>query len=231
MNKFSEAKIIASWKKNVKPWITAIRDKEIHSRVLITNAAVIHAILKRQPKSMLDIGCGEGWLVRELQNAGVQSTGIDAVPGLIDYAKQVGEGNFLLLPYEQVSPLKFDRRFDAVVCNFSLLGHTSVNRLLAQIPELLSHSGVLIIQTLHPVSTCGDEKYEDGWREGSWVGFNSEFVDPAPWYFRTIESWKSLLLQSGLLLLEVLEPMNPETQLPASIIFVAAKLPVKTSEA
>ena len=88
-------------------------------------------------------------------------------------------------------------------------------------PELLADKGALIIQTLHPLVAGGDESYEDGWRRGSWAGFSEEFTDPAPWYFRTLESWKSLLTDSGFCRIEMREPIHPETGKPASVIFIA----------
>ena len=108
-----------------------------------------------------------------------------------------------------------------MVCNFSLLGNESVQHLFQQIPALLHAGGALIIQTLHPVTVCGDEPYVDGWRAGSWTGFSDNFTDPAPWYFRTVASWIALFAENGFSLSHVAEPMNPKSNTPASIVFVA----------
>ena len=82
------------------------------------------------------------------------------------------------------------------------------------------HQSTLIIQTLHPVAACGEQPYRDGWRAGNWRNFGAEFSDPAPWYFRTLESWFSLLLRSGFEMVECREPTAPDATAPASIIFV-----------
>jgi hypothetical protein len=63
--------------------------------------------------------------------------------------------------------------------------------------------------------------YMDGWRQGSWSGFSSDFTDPAPWYFRTVAGWIRLLGECNWRLLEVREPLHPATRQPVSIIFVA----------
>jgi len=55
--------IIQSWKINAKKWIKTIENSEIESRQLITNTTILNNVLQRKPKSVLDIGCGEGWLV------------------------------------------------------------------------------------------------------------------------------------------------------------------------
>jgi len=71
----SDAKIIESWRKNAAPWTNAVREGQIESRRLVTNQAIIDAVISRAPRTALDIGCGEGWLVRALAERGIQTTG------------------------------------------------------------------------------------------------------------------------------------------------------------
>lgn len=220
MKKLSEQQIVDSWKKNVQPWISAICENEIASRVLVTNAAIVEAVVTQAPHSVLDVGCGEGWLARKLESSGIRTLGIDSVPEFIGYAFQEGGGRFRTLPYEELSYEVLKQKFDVMVCNFSLLGYESVHHIFQQARFLLQANGSLIVQTLHPIAGCGKETYEDGWRKGSWAGFSREFCDPAPWYFRTLETWKTLFAKNHLALSEPLEPLDPTTQLPASIIFI-----------
>lgn len=56
--------------------------------------------------------------------------------------------------------------------------------------------------------------------KGSWVGFNNSFTNPAPWYFRTLETWKNLFLKNGFALNKIIEPLNAATNKAASVIFV-----------
>lgn len=219
----SDAKVLDSWHKNTKPWTNAVRDDQIESRRLVTNAAVVDAVLSRSPKHVLDIGCGEGWLVRALNQHGVNSTGVDAVPSLIAEATAAGGGNFAVASYEDIVAGSFRTTVDVVVANFALIGGEAVDRLIQHIPSLLVPAGALVVQTLHPVMAAGDAPYEDGWRSGSWTGFSEDFVDPAPWYFRTIGSWLRLFETAGLRLVEVREPLHPVTRRPASIIFIAQR--------
>lgn len=70
----SDAKIVDSWH-NAAPWTAAVREGRIESRSLITNRAIIETVLRRSPATVLDIGCGEGWLVRELAGHGIRAGG------------------------------------------------------------------------------------------------------------------------------------------------------------
>ncbi|MBT9567966.1 MAG: class I SAM-dependent methyltransferase [Thiobacillus sp.] len=220
MSRGDDETIIESWRQNVTPWVAAIENGEIASRVEVTNQAIVDAVTQCAPASVLDAGCDEGWLVRELVARGIDALGIDAIPGFIERARQHAVGRYRVLSYEETSYSALGERFDVVVCNFSLLGEDSVTGLFRQIPAVLNPGGVFIVQTLHPLVYGGAAPDEDGWREGSWAGCSKRFGTPAPWYFRTIESWKNLFQQNGFLLANIVEPMNPTTQIPASIIFV-----------
>lgn len=200
-----------------------MRNNEIESRLLATNRAIVDAVLSRSPATALDIGCGEGWLVRTLAEHGVSATGVDVVPELIEQASRSGGGEFRIASYEAIAAGELDLTVDVAVANFSLIGKESVENLIRRVPSLLNARGALVIQTIHPRSVGGDLPYEDGWRSGSWAGFSDDFTDPAPWYFRTLESWLKLLEDSGLRLIESLEPLHPTSGQPASVIFIAER--------
>ncbi|HUW53429.1 MAG TPA: methyltransferase domain-containing protein [Rhodanobacter sp.] len=220
MQPVNEARIIDSWQRNVVPWVTAVRQERIESRALVTNQAIVDAVVSRSPRSVLDIGCGEGWLVRELMTRGFRVMGVDAVPALIEQAR-AGGGDFRVASYEAIAGGVLKVVADMLVCNFSLLGEHSVDQLVRAAPSLLRAGGTLVVQTLHPLMACGGQPYRDGWREGSWDGFEGSFSDPAPWYFRTLESWLGLFRSSGLQLCELREPLHPVSGKPASVIFIA----------
>jgi len=220
---FSDAKIVESWRKNAGPWTACVRDGRIESRRLVTDRAMVEAVLARSPRSVLDIGCGEGWLARELNSNGIKVIGTDVVPELIEQARLSGGGDFRLLSYEEIAAGKLGEAVDVLACNFSLLGKESVEGIFQAAPSLLNDQGLFIVQTLHPHSACGELTYRDGWREGSWAGFGSDFSDPAPWYFRTLKSWQALYQANGLRLREIREPVHPRTGRPASIIFIGEK--------
>ena len=217
----SDGKIIDSWKHNALPWMNAVRSGDIESRRLVTDRAVLDAVQACEPATVLDLGCGEGWLALALQHNGIGVTAVDVVPALVLAATQAGVVDGRVLSYEAIAAGQLKLSADVVVCNFSLLGNESVEQVLAAAPSLLNPGGALVVQTLHPVSACGERPYEDGWRDGSWAGFDPAFTDPAPWYFRTLQSWAALFPKHGLRLMEQREPMHPVSGIPASVVFIA----------
>ena len=234
MRNLNDELVLNSWNQNASAWITTIENEEIASRKLVTNKAIVDAVVSYSPANILDIGCGEGWLTRELTIKGIEAWGVDGVSALIEKARLMNCGKFQVASYEDIinsnkippTPMIKEGvfsggKFDAAVCNFSLLGKETVDSLITSIPNLLKNQKLLFIQTLHPIMSCGESAYVDGWREELWNGFNSDFK-AAPWYFRTLETWINLLKSSGFTILECREPINSITQKPASIIFIAA---------
>jgi 2-polyprenyl-3-methyl-5-hydroxy-6-metoxy-1,4-benzoquinol methylase len=224
-----EQEILHSWHTNAAAWVGAVAERRIESRRLVTDAAILHAVAGdgtqvTHPYRILDVGCGEGWLAHALNARGFEVYGMDAVDSLIAAARARGEvrGRFDVCSYGEFAARNYPfGDFDAAVCNFSLLGDSSVKTLLAALPNHLARGRRLLIQTLHPLSACGDQPYADGWRPGSWSGFDDAFRDPAPWYFRTLESWVRLLQDVGFEIRECREPALPTANRPASIIFIA----------
>jgi 2-polyprenyl-3-methyl-5-hydroxy-6-metoxy-1,4-benzoquinol methylase len=221
----SSASIIESWVTNAAAWSEAIQQEAIESRKLVTNQAIIMAIAKHQPKSLLDIGCGEGWLCRAAQKAIPSLStikGMDAIAALVQQAKTLSPN----VSWEQKSYQDLiagashnQEQFQFISINFALFEKELVELLLLALPNYLSENGRVIIQTLHPLMACGDAAYEEGWREGNWNGFSTSFKDPHPWYFRTMAAWVSLFTASGLILDQMQEPIHPKTGKPASVIF------------
>src|SRR5688572_7925904 len=107
--------ISRSWIANADAWTSAVREHRIESRRVATDAAIVSAVLDQHPKTVLDLGCGEGWLARAL---GLDVVGIDGSPALIEAAKRLGGGEFHAMSYRELPSL--NRTFDVAVANFSL---------------------------------------------------------------------------------------------------------------
>jgi len=212
-----------SWISNADAWTAAVRDGAIESRRLVTDQAIVNAVLAQQPRRMLDLGCGEGWLVRALSQQGVEGVGVDASPSLVEAAQSAGGGTFYVCTYSELADgsSHIGNGFDVVAANFALL-QEDVGPLLQALQRSLVPRGKVVIQTVHPWSVGG--AYRDGWREEDFRSFKGTW-QPMPWYFRTLGSWVELLRECGFAIINIDEPLHPETQLPASLLVIAESKP------
>lgn len=218
----SEKQIIESWQRNAGPWVAALDQQAIASRVAVTNGAIVNAVLSHHPQRVLDVGCGEGWLMRELAGHGIDVAGFDAVAELVAEAKARGSKNCQCIAYEALDTAVWKQTFDLAVCNFSLLGE-SVEQPLRSLKQALSASGHLLVQTLHPCFITRGESYCSTWLKGSWEGLpdhlHRQFKDAPPWYFRTLSDWSFIFQKAGYSIAKIDEPSMDDGSLPLSILF------------
>jgi SAM-dependent methyltransferase len=120
----NEQRLLDSWNNNASSWTRVIRHQQIESRVLVTNSAILETVIELKPKTFLDVGCGEGWLCRELFSKGIDGWGVDASAELIEAARQEGDTRFLVSLYSDLTSHKFGDtvHFSCLICNFSILG-------------------------------------------------------------------------------------------------------------
>lgn len=213
-----------SWNINADAWTDAVREGRIESRRLVTNAALIEVIAAGQPGRLLDVGCGEGWLARELSPRGFEVVGVDASEPLIDAARQLGGGTFHVMSYDELAAgsTALEGSFDYVVCNFSLLSE-GLGSVLRSLSTQLAQGGSLVVQTVHPFTAAAEGPYENGWREEDFSRLGVPFPAAMPWFYRTMGSWIRELLEAGLELTDCREPLNPRTSLPASLILISGQ--------
>lgn len=220
----NETAILDSWKHNAGNWIHLLAADGIESRKLATNAAIIAAVLASKPQRVLDVGCGEGWLLHQIASHGITVAGVDAIPELINHASASTPGDFRVATYEEIAAgkVRFDQPFNCIVINFALIGKESTEQLLAALPQLLEPNGTLLIQTLHPFSRKAAGDYTTGWKSGSWDGLGTAFTHAYQWYFRTLEDWQLLLDQTGWIF-SLREVLHPQSGAPLSVIFACKK--------
>lgn len=215
-----DAAIIRSWTDNAGAWTTVVRDGLIPSRQAGTDAAIVTAALTLAPGPVLDVGCGEGWLVRALAARGIAATGIDVSAPLIEQARAPGGGTFDVVTYADLCE---DARvmggpWRGIICNFALLGDP-VHPLLSALRLRLEPGGTLLVQTVHSWSARGDAPYRSEWRTESWGAFAIPFPAAMPWYYRTLGAWMAEFATAGLRVVRLDEPLHPETGAPLSLLF------------
>jgi len=215
----SKQAIDAAWQANAEHWLKAVEGDLIPTRREGTNQAIVDAICALKPTNMLDMGCGEGWLIREAtRRHPCDALGVDASPLLIDKARKADpQHTYLHLSYDNIvqSPAQLRGNFDVVVFNYALF-EKDLTPLLTCCREVLAPSGQLVIQTLHPDN--GPETTE-GWQVENFKQFENENWHPMPWYYRSFQAWKKLFNHTGLRLKEIHEPKNLQGE-TLSVIFI-----------
>jgi len=218
MTKSQSDEIYASWAANADLWARAVREDLIPSRSAGTDRAIIDAVNGLKPQRVVDIGCGEGRLLRQLDCHGV---GVDGSAALVAAAQAAdGGGSYFTLTYEDLAaqPDKLGGPYDVAIFNFSLLG-ADVSGLLKAAGVSLVLGGGVLIQTLHPWAGRGEAGYQDGWRNETFSAFESDDWQPMPWYYRTMASWVKQLAASGLRVQAIHEPINEVSGEPLSVLF------------
>lgn len=195
--------------------------------------AVEHADFMRllpdvEGKRVLDLGCGVGQLAAHLADAGAAEViGVDISERMLALA--MAERGHPRVTYirEAIERVAFpSNRFDLVVSSLALHYVADYAGLIGRIGQWLAPGGVLVYSTEHPIYTAVDpatgwaldghgkrmhwalDRYADeGWREQHW------FVDGVRKYHRTMATLINGLVDAGLAVERVLEPIPDEATL------------------
>lgn len=210
-------RLARSWDANAGAWTAAVT-RGTESRRAGTDAAVVHATIRALadsvPGTVLDVGCGEGWLIRTLRGEGVRMAGVD---GSAELARRAGARH---LTYAQIveHPSRLGGRFSVAVFSFALLDDDPAS-ILRAVASRLVPDGRIVIQTVHPHRQA--PPYASGWREEAFAGFGDAAFEPMPWYFHTLGEWLEQVHAAGLALERIDEPVHPDSGEVLSLVLTA----------
>jgi len=220
---------LVAWDDAAISWADALRGR-VDSGRAVADAAMVELVRQVPTGPILDAGCGEGWLARELAAHRHRVTAFDGSPLMLELALREGPGtaDYRLLTYDEAAagPRRMGGAFGTVVFNFSLLDER-ITPVLTAAGKVLFPYGRILIQAAHPASALeGGGGYRDGWRTLEEAAPGVALPSPVPWYFRTFTTWVLELRRAGLLLVETYEPLDPATGRPVSLI-LSATIPEK----
>jgi 2-polyprenyl-3-methyl-5-hydroxy-6-metoxy-1,4-benzoquinol methylase len=142
----------SNWEANAKFWITIIRDRRDRYRTELTDAAVLGAIGDCAGLDVLDAGCGEGYLSRELAGRGAASVlGVDRSAELIAAARDAARAPGMAFTEGDADDLPAPAgSVDLVVANHLLNDLPDVAGPVAEFARVLRPGGRLVALMLHP---------------------------------------------------------------------------------
>lgn len=144
---------VTSYTANADFWIQIIRDGLDPYRLGLTNEAVLDAAGDVNGMAVLDGGCAEGYMSRELARRGAKAAGFDSCAPLIEAARTAASNEGLSIDY-QVADLgdmpAADNTFDLVVLNHVVQDMEDLDGTFRELGRVTKPGGRLVIMMLHP---------------------------------------------------------------------------------
>lgn len=183
-----------------------------------------------------DLGCGQGWLTRELARKSAVMTGIDLSEQLLTIARQYEEQDLLGIVYRQGDAQHvetfLESEFDGCVCIWSLADIPDHQAVFQSMRRLLKPDGWLIFSLTHPCFEAPDARWMmvDDRRARAVHTYASEIFWKSERggvrtrvgaYHRTLSTYLNTLVSTGFVFEQMLEPVPADREIP-SMLFVRA---------
>lgn len=222
-------------------------DGDAHRSVTL-NPALFNLLGEVRGQTILDAGCGEGYLSRMLAHQGANVTGVDFSATMLEMAESrtspeldvcYYHGNCESLPFLQAA------KFDVVVSNMVIQDLPDYKSAIAEAYRLIKPGGAYIFSILHPcfVAPVGEWVKEGGqkqyWKVDRYFDggrFEQRSLYKTFFYHRTLSSYVTTILQNGFKLEALVEPspnldklqqyprLEDGLRIPDFLIFKARKL-------
>jgi SAM-dependent methyltransferase len=214
----------ARWEANAGYWVRVIREHRDRYRTELTDPALLEAIGACAGQKVLDAGCGEGYMARDLTALGADVVGVDACQGLVEAATRFAPGGPFVCGSVDALPLG-DAIFDLVVCNHLFSHLHDPAGAIGEFGRVLRSGGRLVILTLHPCFYT--EGSESGARESVPASryFTSRGIDQhflvdglespsqiTSW-LRPLEYYAATLRDAGFVITDLREPHPTDDRL------------------
>ncbi|MGD8564874.1 MAG: methyltransferase domain-containing protein [Candidatus Bathyarchaeota archaeon] len=218
-----------SWELNSEEWIarSQIDMAGDSNRRLIVDPALWSLLGDVSRLSVLDAGCGNGYLTRILATKGANAVGIDYSKAFIEYCRKIEEEMNLGCKFYEASITKMkdfeSQSFDVVVSNIVMVDVLDYKNAFKEVARVLKDDGRFIWSNVHPVfgRTAGainvrlprdsprneskylkmiDRYYDSGGELLMWM------TKPTWQFIRTLEEYSEALKNAGFVISQILEP-------------------------
>lgn len=144
---------VNSYTANTDFWVKIIREDLDPYRIGLTNRAVLEAVGDVDSLMVLDGGCAEGYMARELARRGAKAVGIDSCAPLIEAAREAAAGEGLAINYQVADLINIpaaDDTYDVVVLNHVVQDMEDLDGTFRELGRVTKPGGRVVIMMLHP---------------------------------------------------------------------------------
>ncbi len=207
------------WNRVADDWRIQVGDDGDGNRILNSDPVLWTFAGDVNGLTVLDAGCGTGYLSKKLRDRGALVMGIDFSERMIELARtQHPDMDFRVDSCAELTTID-DGRFDLVIANYVLMDTPDLRATMEAFNRVLKADGVAVLVFSHPcfpqghatVSENGDElcycwsfPYFESRQctDPPWAHFTSEFI----WFHRPLSDYWKAFMAAGFVVVDFEEP-------------------------
>lgn len=238
------------WDNIAEEYHNNVGDKGDIRHEKIINPVVSKFIGDLKGNSVLDAGCGNGYLTQTMAKTAKKVIGIDFTEKLIEKARDNNRHKNVKYLVGNLENLPFaNEYFNTILCNMVLMDVENLDNVTKEITRVLKNNGILVVSLIHPCFENPPRTYsifdnnnkrigrvvQNYFSTGLVVDKNQNVVKGQPYqhYHYMISDYLNVFAKSKLCLQEVSEPNGNEIlgdnggmndQAPTFIVFKYQKI-------
>lgn len=207
-----------SWDSKAKDWRRQVGENGDWNRRLNSDPILFELLGSVRHRSLLDAGCGTGYLTNKLDRLGADVVGVDLSPEMIRTAQH--DYPDLEFRVDDCSTLASipEGEMDAVVSNYVLMDTPDLGGAVRSIYRVLRPGGIAVVVFSHPCFPQTSARVQTGemisydWKhsyyeasrqqDGPWKHFKTDFI----WYHRPLEEYWREFREAGFRVEDLREP-------------------------
>lgn len=202
---------IEAWSTAPQELAESFGDEGDFARQHLLNPALFALLGDVAGKRILDAGCGQGYLCRQLTQRGAIVTGVEPVQQWYSYAVEREQQQPLGITYLQADMSEFQDtqyRFDCVIANMVFMDIPDYKAAMRNCIAALKSGGSFIFSLLHP---CFEEPATE-WVKKGYVEvreYLQEYTAQQTYaylFHRPLSSYINFVIEEGCILRKMLEP-------------------------
>lgn len=213
------------WNRVADDWQTQVSNDGDRNRILNSDPVLWKFAGDVRDLTVLDAGCGTGYLSKKLLERGARVTGIDFSDKMIDIARsQYPDIQFYVDSCSDLRNIE-DQYFDLVIANYVLMDTPDLRGTMASFARVLKAGGMAVLVFSHPCFPQGRATVSpDGkeityhWKspyflptkciDPPWAHFTSEFI----WFHRPLSDYWKAFIDAGFVIVDFEEPRITENK-------------------